>query len=184
MFIGTCFACIRPLSLSVSSLCLCVTLYQHRTPVFGCGVESADPGQGSVFSLTCLRLHREIRLSLEYAVHQPGTVAVGGVISICSCHLHHWRTYRTDTHTWQTSQESTSLIRFKSGVTNKLVTESLPIHLPAPAACRKRMKNTLSLLSDAASELHLWGWSPLLFLDISSLPGRNIHSPILVIFMF
>lgn len=40
-------------------------------------------------SLTCLRLHRKVWLSLQYAVHQPGTVAIGGVVSICSCHLHH-----------------------------------------------------------------------------------------------
>lgn len=42
-----------------------------------------------VLSLTCLRLHREIGLSLQDAVHQPGAVAVGGVISVCRCHLHH-----------------------------------------------------------------------------------------------
>lgn len=92
-------ACISPLSLYVCRLCLCVTLYRSCKPVFGRGVDVCR------LSLTCLRLHREIRLSLQYTVHQPGTVAVGGVISICSCHLHHWRTYSTDTQTWQTSQD-------------------------------------------------------------------------------
>lgn len=150
-----------------------VIYFKH---VFGSDVDVCRSGRGSVFSLTCLRLHREIRLSLQYAVHQPGTVAVGGVISICSCHLHHRRTYRTDTQTWQTSQEMTQWFSSRMVSQNKLVTECVPIHLPAPPGWGKGKKNTLS-------ELHLWGWYPLLlFLYISSLSGGNIHSPILVIF--
>lgn len=82
-------------------------LHQGWEPLFNCGADGCRFKAGFCFSLTCLRLHREIWLALQYAVHQPGTVAVGGVISICSCHLHHWSTYRTDTQTWQTSQEMT-----------------------------------------------------------------------------
>lgn len=57
---------------------------------------SVDPGQGSVLMLTCLGLHGEVRLPLQDAVHQPGAVSVGGVIGICSGHLHHRRTFGTD----------------------------------------------------------------------------------------
>ncbi len=85
-----CIACIRLVSLSMCHLCLCVVLHQGCEPVCGCGADVCRPRVGfCFFSLTCLRLHREVRLSLQYAVHQPGTVAIGGVISICSCHLHH-----------------------------------------------------------------------------------------------
>lgn len=144
---------------------------------------SVDPAQGLVCSLTCLRLHREVRLSLQYAVHQPGTVAIGGVISICSCHLHHWRTYRTDTQTWQTSQEMTLPQRFGS----RMVWQTSLSQRACRFTCLLRLDGerkwkTLSLYSDTAAELLLWGWSPLLFLSISSLSDGNIHFPILVIF--
>lgn len=106
------------------------------------------PEQGLVFYLTCLRLHRKIRLSLQYAVHQSGAVAIGGVISICSCHLHHRRAYRTDKQTWETSQGEITLpqvMQFKNGLTNKLVTMPVLIHLPVAPGWKKGWKNTLIL---------------------------------------
>lgn len=145
---------------------------------------SGDPGQGSVFSLTCLRLHREIWLSLQYAVHQPGTVAVGGVISVCSCHLHHWRTYRTDTQTWRTSQEMTLPQWCGSRMVWEIGLSQSTCRFTCLHGWMGKVNEKHSLLSETAAELLLWGWFPLLFLYISSFSGGNIHSPILVIFMF
>lgn len=38
-------------------------------------------------SLTCLWVYREVRLPMQNAVHHTSTVSIGGVISICCCHL-------------------------------------------------------------------------------------------------
>lgn len=38
---------------------------------------------------TCLRLHWEVRLPVDDAVHHPGTVPICWVIRICGCHLHY-----------------------------------------------------------------------------------------------
>lgn len=91
-------------------------LDQSCSHIFSCSVDVCR------LSLTCLRFHREVRLSLQYTVHQPGAVSVGGVISICSCHLHHWRTCGGETATWHTkSGESTSVLRFRNGRTKRQV---------------------------------------------------------------
>lgn len=91
-------------------------LDQSCSHVFSCGVDVCR------LSLTCLRFHREVWLSLQYTVHQPGAVSVGGVISICSCHLHHWRTCGGETATWHTkSRESTSVLWFRNDWTKRQV---------------------------------------------------------------
>lgn len=144
-------------------LSLCCTTPR---PVGGCSV-------GSVSSLTCLRLYREVGLSLQNAVHQPGAVAVGGVISICRCHLHHWRTYGTKAQTRQSSQEMTPPRWFGSGI----VWQTSMSQRICWFACLRRLNldvkwKTLCLFSQTLQPvLHLRGRSPLRFLYISSLSG-------------
>lgn len=105
--------------------------------------------------LTCLRLHGEIRLSLQYAVHQPGTVAIGRVISICSCHLHHWCTYRTDTWTWQTSQE---MALYLSAPVSKIVWQT-SLFADPPACTGKNLPFSQTLQLNCISKASLPSYS-------------------------
>lgn len=48
--------------------------------------------RNSIF--TCFRIHGEVRLPVEYAVHHPGAVAVCWVVCVCRCDLHDVGTYK------------------------------------------------------------------------------------------
>lgn len=49
----------------------------------------------SCMFVTCLRLHGEVRLSLQDAVHQSGAVSIGGIVCIGRRYLHHRRACQT-----------------------------------------------------------------------------------------
>lgn len=44
-------------------------------------------GAKSAQCITCFGVNREVGLAMQDAVHNPGAVAIGGVVGVCGRHL-------------------------------------------------------------------------------------------------
>lgn len=61
-----------------------------------CKTHDPEPSGGDQQNLvcTCVRFHREVRLSLQDAVDEPSAVSVRRIVCVCSRDLNHRRTCR------------------------------------------------------------------------------------------